>query len=370
MKRFSVQYEITCYQGESIEEKLEWICLEQSVELPKEVVEERILNKVSGSIKQATELGENRHHAVISWPLANAGNDITQFLNVLYGNISLKRGIKIISVDWENLGNIFKGAQFGIDGIRQKFNVTERALACGVLKPMGLSETELADMAGSFARGGIDLIKDDHGLTNQNYAPFRDRVKKVVGKLSELSDKQGKKTHYFPNITASASEIMNNYEFAAEAGADGVMIIPGLCGFEILHELAQNSIDLPIIAHPAFTGTMVTDAAHGFTPAFLYGELFRALGADFTVYPNAAGRFSFSEEACHKINEAARKPNEIIKPIFPTPGGGMRRESIHEWINKYGPDTVFLLGASILQHPEGIEKAVQEVQQSLEKALN
>lgn len=368
MSRFTIQYEITCYAGESIHEKLEWMCLEQSVELPAELVEKDILDLVKGQVTKVNQLTENRYEAVISWPVSNAGNDITQFLNILYGNISLKKGIRIISVEWAKLNELFKGAKFGIEGIRKKFDIPRRAMACGVLKPMGLSADELASLAGTFADGGIDLIKDDHGLANQSYAPFQERVQKVVKAVSQASDQSGRQTRYFPNITASGAQLIDNYQFAAECGADGVMIIPGLCGFEIMHQIAQSEIELPIIAHPAFTGTMVTDPEHGFIPAFLYGELIRALGADFAIYPNTGGRFSFSVKECLDLNVAARKSVNGLKPIFPMPGGGMKQESIPYWIEKYGSDTVFLLGASILQHKEGISKAVKDVQQALENA--
>jgi len=33
---------------------------------------------------------------------------------------------------------------------------------------MGLTNKELAELASKFALGGIDIIKDDHGLANQN----------------------------------------------------------------------------------------------------------------------------------------------------------------------------------------------------------
>ena len=39
-------------------------------------------------------------------------------------------------------------------------------------------------MAYDFAKGGIDLIKDDHGLANQNYAPYEERVRACCAAVS------------------------------------------------------------------------------------------------------------------------------------------------------------------------------------------
>lgn len=365
MKNFAVRYLITCYEGENIDEKLRWLCLEQSVELPEEVVSQDILDKVTGHVQDIEKVAEDTFKASVAWPLENAGDDRTQFLNILYGNISLKRGIKILSVEWEKLSGLFSGPMFGMEGVRNEFGIFGRPMACAVLKPMGLTSGELAEQAREFALGGIDMIKDDHGLANQIYAPFEERVSKVAEMLQKTMYKTGTLTRYFPNITTSGSKLMERYEDAADLGADGVMVIPHLCGYEAMLELAESDLDLPVIAHPAFSGTLVTDPDHGFSPAFFYGELYRAFGADFAIYPNTGGRFSFTPEECHALNTAARNPKPPFKPTFPMPGGGMKRETIPYWIQEYGNDTVFLLGASMLEHPEGIRAAAQEVKDVL-----
>ncbi|MTI87087.1 MAG: ribulose 1,5-bisphosphate carboxylase [Balneolaceae bacterium] len=363
---FSVTYHITCYQGESIEEKSRWICLEQSVELPLKVIPDYILKAIPGKIQQINPITDVKWEVEIAWPLENIGDDSTQFLNVLYGNISLKRGIKVVHVEWEPLASLFNGPSFGITGVREKFNISDRPMACAVLKPMGFSAGQLAERATQFSAGGIDFIKDDHGLANQSYAPFDDRVRMVVEALKDSKARDGYRAAYFPNITVSASRLQERYNQAAELGADGVMVLPDLCGYEAMQELAASPVELPIIAHPSFSGTFVTDPAHGFTPAFLYGELYRAFGADCTVYPNAGGRFSFSLDNCKKLNEAARNRTSPFKPMLPMPGGGMKRETIPHWMKVYGKDTIFLMGASLLQHPTGIRRASEEVRRILE----
>lgn len=362
---FAVHYLITCYEGESIDEKIQWICLEQSVELPESAVPASILKTVVGQPSDPVRLGPSKYQVKIEWPVDNVGDDRTQFLNMLYGNISLKRGIKIVSVDWGSLTYLFNGPKWGIDRVRSEFDVQDRAMSCGVLKPMGSDTKSLSDLAGEFAMGGLDLIKDDHGLADQKYAPFHERVTKVMERLNLEAQKTGSRTHYFPNITGKSTGMMQRYEFAASAGASGVMVIPELCGYENMSDLADSDIDLPIIAHPAFSGTLVTDPEHGFTPAFLYGEINRAYGADFTIYPNTGGRFSFTPQECKDLNESARTSASPFYPAFPMPGGGMKKETLPKWIREYGKDIVFLLGASILGHPQGVKAASEEVQMLL-----
>lgn len=362
---FSIHYKITCYEGENIEEKTEWICLEQSVELPERIVPNTILDKVKGQVKNVKQVSEQVFEVEIGWPEENVGEDLTQFMNLLFGNISLGRGIKVTHVDWHQLGEIFIGPGFGVNRIREKLNIHRRALSCGVLKPLGSSPEELADRAAEMAAGGIDIIKDDHTIAGQNYAPLKERVQAVTNALKNYGS-DSKSTAYFPNITASGTRIMHNYELVRSFGVDGVLLLPHLCGYEIMHEIASIDPGLPIIAHPALTGALISDPEHGFTPDFLYGELFRAFGADFIVYPNTGGRFSFSAEECKAINYTARNTDVPFKPAFPMPGGGVKWQNLPGWIELYGTDTVFLMGSSLFSYPDGLKKAVSEVQKILE----
>lgn len=363
---FAVTYIITVFEGETIGEKVEWICLEQSVELPEEVVPDRLLQKITGKPELIEEHGARSWKVVIKWPLENAGANSIQFLNILFGNISLRRGIRIEHVEWDALAHIFAGPRFGIQGIRDRLGISGRALSCGVLKPMGSSPKELAEQAFELAMGGIDIIKDDHGLANQAYAPFNARVEAVTEALRKAERQKGMKAAYFPNITDGPAAMQQNFNFAQGNGADGVMILPQLCGFESMRLISEQAEKLPIIAHPAYSGIFVTDHTHGYSPGFLYGELTRAFGADFTIYPNTGGRFSFSLETCMAINKAAQSQASPFKTVMPMPGGGVNRESIPAFVKQYGKDVAFLLGASLARHPQGLRNGAEEVRQMLE----
>ena len=66
-------------------------------------------------------------------------------------------------------------------GWRDILDVHERAILCTAIKPMGLSPEELAEMTYKFALGGIDIIKDDHGLSNQSFSPYEERCGTLRG---------------------------------------------------------------------------------------------------------------------------------------------------------------------------------------------
>ncbi len=59
-----------------------------------------------------------------------------------------------------------------MSGLREILGVYERPLVCGVLKPRGLRDDDFAGMVEAFARGGGDLIKDDHNLVYDSFRKF------------------------------------------------------------------------------------------------------------------------------------------------------------------------------------------------------
>jgi ribulose-bisphosphate carboxylase large chain len=369
MLTFGIRYRIRLLEGESLERKVQGIALEQSVELPDNVLSFEIRESIVGKPGNAVLMDDGRYEIEIRYPLANAAPEIVQFLNVLFGNVSLTKGVQVIDTDWENLSSLFFGPAFGIDGIRKQLGVLERPLSCTALKPMGYNSDELAELAYQFALGGIDVIKDDHGLADQRYAPFEERVLAVSNAVNRANDETGRTSVYMPNITSGIQDIMYRMDFAVENGCGGVLLAPNLSGLEVMHVLAHEVGGIPIMAHPAFSGAYVTDPEQGFSPAFLYGGLYRALGADYSIYPNAGGRFSFSLQECREVNDTCRAGMHSYKTTFPTPGGGVKWEDIPKWTALYGKDTVFLMGGSLYQHPHGIRAAAEAVRTSLESVI-
>ena len=361
MNRFEITYHLHVQEGEDLDDLILGISLEQSVELPSSLLKESWRRNIIGLETQRRQLSQQIWQVSLSYPTANIGGELVQFLNILYGNISMRNGIKIVDVEWNSLPELFNGPAFGVEELRRRWDINERPLSCIPLKPMGTTTGELARACREFAEGGIDIIKDDHGLANQRSAPFKERVEACMEALEQAYQNTGHKARYFPNITADPGSLMNRYQIARDSGAAGVMICPHLTGPAILSELANQKNGIPVIAHPAFSGALVTTPYQGFSPAFLYGQLWRALGADFSIYANAGGRFPFSEEQSLAIAGDCLSGDMPFKKTFPMPGGGLKRDTLPYWRSRYGADTVFLIGGSLYQHPQGKRYAAEEI---------
>ncbi len=329
-KRWSVTYYL---QGDEKEARAraEDICIEQTVEYPVELIprESHIRREIVGRVEsfQRAPSGDG-YVAEISFDEAVAGGELPQFFNAIFGNISFKQGIRIVGLSLTpDMLARFGGPRFGVSGLRRLLNAYGRPILCAIVKPIGLSSDELADMAYRFALGGIDIVKDDHSLANQPFAPFEERVEKCAAAVARANRETGHRSIYMPSLIAPASEIEKRARFAKEAGAGGFLVAPGIVGFDTMRFLA-DFVGLPLLAHSSFLGSFVTSRTSGIAPRVLFGTIMRLSGADAANFPNYVGRFSFSKRDCGEIAEADAEPMGPVKPILPAPGGGVTLASL------------------------------------------
>lgn len=360
--RFEVAYLLNTDDHADAKDRAFKIAVEQTIEFPPDLAPEGdICDHVIGQVRVVSPTDDGRHRVVISYANETAGPDLAQFLNVVYGNVSLLPGVRLekLYLPTEKLAD-FKGPRYGREGVRDLVKVYDRPLLCSALKPMGLSAEMLADMAYQFACGGLDLIKDDHGLVNQPFSEFKVRAKLCAEAVARANAETGLNCLYLPNVTAPAHRVLDYARYAVEMGAGGLLICPGIIGFDTMRMLADDDdINVPIMSHPSFSGAMVTNPTTGMDHYVMYGQLQRLAGADMTVYPNFGGRFSFSEAECRAIVDATEVEMGDLKPIFPSPGGGMTMEKVPTLNAFYGRDVVCLVGGGLHRHSDDLTENVR-----------
>ncbi len=370
-ERFTVVYRFSGNREEA-QAKAWDACIEQTVEFPYDLlpagdIPEKIIGRIENMY--SSEEDESAYIAQISYAAENAGHDLVQLLNVIFGNTSIKPGVRVERFDLpDSMLTRFHGPRFGKEGLRKYLNAPERPLLCTALKPMGLSVQDLAEQAYQFAFGGIDIIKDDHGLADQVFSPFEERVQRCAEAVDRANHETGFRAIYMPSLGLQADQLLEKALFAKNHGAGGLMVPPGLVGFDSMRMLADvDSINLPVMMHPAFVGSYVTSPTNGFSHYALFGQVARLAGADATIYPNWGGRFSFSKQECISIVAGSHDPMGHIKSIFPTPGGGMTFDRIPEMLEVYGRDVIFLMGGGLHRIAENLVKSSQIMREMVEK---
>ena len=346
MDRIHVQYAFT---GDDPKTVADLIRVEQTIEFPYDLAPDWIQSQVVGKVEEIFSTDKANHLITISYDEDVTGGELTQLLNVLWGNSSLFPGVKIVDLKLpETFLSIFKGPRFGVSGLRQFFNAPTRPLISTALKPMGSDPKTFAEMAHVLALAGFDLIKDDHSLANQPWATWKDRVTEVARAVQDANEITGGNTAYAPSLNLPFDQIRDAAHTAKELGAGALLMLPGITGFDSLRAIAEDdSIALPIQGHPAMLGSLVISKDVGISHGIVFGTLMRLAGADISIFPNTGGRFSFTSEQCLTIVDRAREGLGKLKPSWISPAGGMTLEKIPSMVDMYGCDTALLIGGAL-----------------------
>lgn len=360
--------------ADDIEARSAALAVEQSVEMPLDAVrQERIRAEVVARVAGIEPAGagrDDRFLVHLDLAASTIGGDPAQLLNMAFGNCSLQPDVELLDLDLDldldlhpdldpDLGTgggqsllpHLPGPRHGIDGLRRLTGATERrALTCTALKPQGQGPDELAELAGTFARAGIDLIKDDHGLADQRSAPFGQRVAACQRAIAEANRCTGGSSRYAPSLVGGPRQVARQAHRARDEGVEVVLVAPmlvGLAGFaELLDDTEPNGEGLrglAVLAHPALGG------AGAIAAPLLFGKLFRLVGADAVIFTNHGGRFSVTPESCRALAGNARRPWGGRRPSLPVPAGGMTPARVAELVDFYGPDVALLIGGALLQ---------------------
>lgn len=346
-----VTYHVTATTQDDLEARVESLLLEQTVELPRVALRDKfVLDQIVGRLVSVTTLGADVHAAVIDFPISATGSDPAQFLNVLFGNSSLQDHVLLVDFqlpplgEWRDREKALPGPQFGAAGLRKITGIYDRALTSTALKPIGLSIERLAVLCHLFAAAGIDIIKDDHGLANQRFHPFAERVRACQKAVQEANHASGGQSIYVPNIMGTPATVVEQLKVAQGEGVCAVMIAPMLLGLPFLAEIVAQHASVPIIAHPSFGG------ATRIRPELLYGKLFPLFGADATIFANFGGRFSYSRPTCRNIADALVTPDERhVLSTFPMPAGGIKYQNVAEVLAFYGTEVILLIGGGLYE---------------------
>ncbi len=342
-ERFTVTYHVRAPAAE-VEARALGIAVEQSVEMPLAGIhDDAILSHIVGAVQAIDDLGGGRFAVQIGLAADTVGQDAGQLINMAFGNTSLHDDVvlKDIAIP-DSLAAHFGGPRHGIAALRQRLHLRNRAMTGSALKPQGLPPDRLADLAMHMARGGLDFIKDDHGLADQAYAPFAERIPAVAAGVERGVRSTGHPTRYIPSLTGDLDAMRTQAALLRREGLDCAMLAPMVCGFPTMQTLVLEFPDIAFFAHPSMGG------ASRIAPDLLIGGLFRLFGADAVIFPGYGGRFGYSRDLCRDLANKARRTDDGMRPALPVPAGGMTLERSREIVEFYGNDTMLLIGGNLL----------------------
>ena len=325
-------------EPDRIEARAEALAIEQSVECPLEAVRDRrILDEIVARVASIEPVAENRYRVDVRISVETTGGETAQLINMIFGNCSLWDNVQFVGLDLPPaLLARFPGPRHGVGGIRALLGAPRRALTAAAMKPQGMPVAALATLCRTFALAGIDVIKDDHGIADQAYSPFAERVRACQRAVA------GTASFYAPHLIGTPRALRERARIARDEGVRFVLVAPMVVGLPAFRDLVDEFPEFVYLAHPSFGG------AARIAPPLLFGRLFRLLGADAPIFVNYGGRFAYPQAECGALAAAAREPWGGIRPALPVPAGGMRVDRVGELLDFYGTDTMLLIGGNLL----------------------
>ncbi|MBN9588565.1 MAG: ribulose 1,5-bisphosphate carboxylase [Alphaproteobacteria bacterium 64-11] len=341
--RITAIYHVTD-SADRIAARADAIAVEQSVEMPVSAISDRnVLDNIVGKVEDISDIGGGKFEVRIGLAVATMGPEPGQLMNMLFGNSSIHADIELHDAVFpDSVLSAFGGPNHGLAGMRARVGAKDRALTCSALKPQGLDGKGLAKIAGQLAKGGLDYIKDDHGIADQHYSPFAERVPAIADAVRAARAADGGRTAYLPSLSGNLDQMRIQIDIARKAGLDGVLIAPMIAGVATFHALVRENPDMAFMAHPALAG------ASRIAPPLHLGKIFRLFGADATVFPNHGGRFGYSPVTCRTLADAALAPWDGLRDTVPVPAGGMTPDRVPEMLQFYGRDVMLLIGGGLL----------------------
>jgi ribulose-bisphosphate carboxylase large chain len=276
----------------------------------------------------------------------------------------------------------FRGPTYGRDVIKKIFKKSHGPVTSVVPKPkLGFSSREHAEIAYEMWTGGIDCIKDDENLTDQNFNNFSERVKQIAKYRDKAENVTGCVKDAFINVTSpNLKEMARRVKMIHDHGFKYFMIDVVISGYTAVGTASQLAHDykMAIHGHRAMHSMITRNPRHGMTMLML-AKIMRMIGVDQlhigTVVGKLAGRKDevmatkemIMSSSCKEIkNLRLAQKFGGIKPMLPVASGGLHPGILHDVFNIYGTDILVLqLGGGTQGHPMGDHAGAKAMMQSI-----
>ncbi|KMJ58253.1 2,3-diketo-5-methylthiopentyl-1-phosphate enolase [Bacillus sp. LL01] len=308
----------------------------------------------------------------IAYPGVNFSNDLPAILTTVFGKLSLDGEIKLIDLEFGNdLKRTYSGPKFGIEGLRSVTGVHHRPFIMSIFKGViGRDLGYLSNQLKEQALGGVDFIKDDEILFENELTPFEQRITEGRRILEEVKEETGHRARYAVNLTGRTFDLKDKAKRASELGADFLLFNVFAYGLDTLQSLAEDKeVSIPMMAHPAVSGAVTPSEFYGISNELLLGKLLRYAGADFSLFPSPYGSVALPKEQALGIRDALTEEDVQIKATLPVPSAGIHPGLVPLLYQDFGNDAVINAGGGVHGHELGAAAGGKAFRQAVEAVL-
>ncbi|WP_458206901.1 type III ribulose-bisphosphate carboxylase [Haladaptatus sp. NG-SE-30] len=333
--------------------------------------------QVEGNITDlsATTFGIEGNEVKVAYPdeLFEDGN-MAQVLSCIAGNIMGMKAvdrIRLLDCEWpEPLTTSFPGPQFGSSVRNDIFDVGDRPITATVPKPkVGLSTDQHAQIGYEAWTGGLDLLKDDENLTDQEFNPFADRLTQSLARRDDAQDETGEKKSYLVNITADTNTMLERADMVAEQGCEYVMVDVITTGWGAVQAVRERceELGLAIHAHRAMHAAFDRIPTHGVSMRVI-AQIARICGVD-QLHTGTADLGKLANEDTRGINEWLYADLHGLNDVLPVASGGLHPGLVPELIEREGQNIAIQAGGGVHGHPDGTRAGAAALRQAVDASV-
>jgi 3-oxoisoapionate-4-phosphate transcarboxylase/hydrolase len=314
-----------------------------------------------------------RARAVVSFPVANVGDNLPTLAATVAGNLydlGETTGVRLEHLRIPaSFRDRFERPRQGVAGTRALTGVAAGPLLGTIIKPnVGLSAMETGTLVGKLCAAGVDFIKDDECCANPDHAPIGERVVAVMRAVRDWQQQSGKHVMVAFNVTDEHDRMLRHAELVEREGGTCVMVSMNWVGLSSMQALRRHT-GLAVHGHRNGFGMFSRHPALGmdYQP---YQMLWRLAGVDHMHVHGLAGKFAQPDA------EVVQSARECLMPLADTADRAdvvMPAFSSGQWAGTLpatmevvpSGDLLFMCGGGILAHPGGPTAGVASLRQAL-----
>ncbi len=344
---------------------------------------------------QVNKVGKDAGFIKIAYPLEHFDyKNISQFQASVLGNIfGLKELEELYIFDISfplKYQKQFTGPLRGLEGIRKMAGTlkSRRPHVGTIVKPkVGLTAKEWAHVAYEAYAGGLDLVKDDENLVDQEFCKWKDRLHEVVKSIEKAGKETGQNHLYSSNITDRYSRMVERVDYLNEMGLQNhvlVMLDAYVMGMSALQDILDVTKKYGFATHGHRAGFAAPNRANFGVNFQVYEKFYRMLGIDQLHIGTGVGKMEGAPAIIARLHEIAdqHKIHEKfyfgslsmefaahIKPMLSIASGGLDAGKVDALLALHGRDINIQAGAGVHGHPGGTRKGAISMVQAVEAAM-
>jgi ribulose-bisphosphate carboxylase large chain len=334
---------------------------------------------VDGSIEDlsATTCGidEESGRITVAYPdaLFEPGS-MPQILSCIAGNIMGMKAverIRLLDCEWPaKLVDSFPGPQYGTAVRTEILDAEGRPATATVPKPkVGLSTDQHAQVGYDAWTGGVDLLKDDENLTDQEFNPFEDRLTESLAQRDRAEDETGETKSYLLNVTAPGTEMLERVDMAAEHGCEFVMVDVVTTGWAAVQQVRERCgrHGLAIHAHRAMHAAFDRIPTHGVSMRVI-AQIARLCGVDH-IHTGTADLGKLANEDTVGINKWLHGECHGLTDVLPVASGGLHPGLVPQLLDSLGTNIGVQVGGGIHGHPDGTHAGAKAFRSAIDASV-